>query len=166
MAENDDTQHPEHEDAATTDASSADRQPAKAKRSPFTFTDDGCRSEIRVGALLILAAVFLWLWLGPAWSSRLYFIGLPLLLIGVPLQVRDQRRIARPGFPLKLGLVFALGGALMWPDLLYRESVGGDVSVQPVAPLLVVAGLWILAWWPVSRLRPAAAPAGGGEREA
>ncbi|MFW5751291.1 MAG: hypothetical protein ACOCZK_06540 [Planctomycetota bacterium] len=166
MAETDDTQPASAEEAGTTGERSADQAEDKRKRSPFTFTDDGCRSEIRVGALLILAAVFLWLWLGPAWSSRLYFIGLPLLLIGVPLQVRDQRRIARPGFPLKLGLVFALGGALMWPDLLYRESVDGAVAVQPVAPLLVVAGVWILAWWPVSRLRPAGATAGGGDGEA
>ena len=64
-------------------------QKKKAKKEGFTFTDDGCRTELRVGALLILAAVFLWLWLGPLTSMKLFLAGVPLLnhrcpLAGVP----------------------------------------------------------------------------------
>jgi hypothetical protein len=109
---------------------------------------------VRLGALIILAAVFLWLWLGPTMSSRLYLLGAPLLLIGVPLQALQARRDGRPGFPWKLGLVMTIGGALMWPDLRYRETIGGAVHVQEVAPLLLAAGLWILLWWPMARARP------------
>ena len=128
----------------------ADTSAKKEKKEPFTFTDDGCRTEIRVGTLIILAAVFLWLWLGPTTSSILYFVGLPLILIGVPLHALDTRKRGRPGYPLKLGLVLTIGGALMWPDLLFREVVTGPVHVQPVAPLLVSAGIWMLLWWPVT----------------
>ena len=124
----------------------------QAHKKAFTFTDDGCRTEIRLGVLLILAAVFVWLWLGPRWSAGLYFLGLPLVLIGAPLHARDARRYARPGYPLKLGVILTIGALLMWPDLLYREVVGGPLRVQPMAPLLVVAGGWILAWWPWARI--------------
>lgn len=135
--------------------SSGTDQAQEQEKEGFTFTDPGCRTEIRLGTLLMLAAVFLWLWLGPATSSLLYFIGLPLVLVGVPLQALQGRRFARPGYPLKLGLVLTLGGlAMMW-DLRFREVVGGPLGVQPVAPMLFVAGLWMLAWWPVSRPRPA-----------
>ncbi|MDA3960599.1 MAG: hypothetical protein PF961_07395 [Planctomycetota bacterium] len=123
----------------------------KPKKDGFTFTEDGCRSEIRLGSLLILASVFLWLWLGPATSSLLYFVGLPLVLVGVPIQALQGRRFGRPGYPWKLALALTIGGAAMWPDLAYREVVGGSLQVQPVAPMLLVAGLWMLAWWPVSR---------------
>ena len=52
----------------------------------LTFTDDGCRTELRIGALLVLVAVFVWLWLGPDIASRLALVGLPLLLVGGALQ--------------------------------------------------------------------------------
>lgn len=140
------------------EASSTDPQPEpaatgtdQAEKEGFTFTDPGCRTEIRLGTLLILAAVFLWLWLGPSTSSLLYFIGLPLVLVGVPLQALQGRRFGRPGYPLKLGLTLSLGGLAMVPDLLYREIAGGEWHVQPVAPMLIVAGVWMLVWWPVSR---------------
>ncbi|MBA3710264.1 MAG: hypothetical protein H0W83_15745 [Planctomycetes bacterium] len=132
-------------------ASEPDKKSDKEAKPGFTFTDPGCRTEIRVGALLVLAAVFLWLWLGPETSGRLYLVGAPLLLIGVPLQAFQAMR-GRPGFPWKLGIAFALLGGLMWPDLRYRESVDGPIHVQPVVPLLLGAGLWILAWWPISRI--------------
>ena len=138
-----------------------DAQPGadeQGEKDGFTFTDPGCRTEIRLGTLLILAAVFLWLWLGPSTSSLLYFIGLPLILVGVPLQALQGRRFARPGFPWKLGLVLTFGGLAMAWDLRFREVAGGGLHVQPVAPMLIIAGVWMLAWWPVAR--PVAATAG------
>lgn len=121
----------------------------KAEKPGFTFTDPGCRTEVRVGALLVLAAVFLWLWLGPQTAGRLYLIGAPLLLVGIPLQAL-QARGGRPGFPWKLGIAFTVGALAMWPDLRWRETVDGAVQVQTVVPLLLAAGIWILVWWPVA----------------
>ena len=145
----------------TETAPAADRKPEDEKPG-FVFTDPGCRTEVRVGALLVLAAVFLWLWWGPQNSSRLYLVGAPLLLVGIPIQA-IQRRAGRPGYPWKLGLALAIGGCAMWPDLRYQEVVDGVqrvTSVQPVAPLLAFAGLWILLWWPIAVLgaRPIAIP--------
>jgi len=126
---------------------------ATPSKPGFAFTTDGCRTDVRVGALLVLMAVFLWLWLGPGTSSKLYLIGAPLLLVGVPMQAIQARRHGRPGYPWRLGLALGLGGALMWPDLLYRERFDAALQVQPVAPLLVAAGAWILLWWPIARRR-------------
>jgi len=137
---------------------SAPTPPGTAAAKPvtpgFAFTTDGCRSDVRIGALLVLMAVFLWLWLGPSLSSKLYLIGTPLLLFGVPMQAIQARRDGRPGYPWKLGLALGIGGALMWPDLMYRERFDQALQVQPVAPLLTAAGAWILIWWPVARRRP------------
>jgi hypothetical protein len=141
-------------------ASAAAGQPANqpeqpAKKPPekpgFTFTDPGCRTEVRVGVLLVLAAVFLWLWLGPEKSGRLYLLGAPLLLIGIPLQA-IQARAGRPGFPWKVGIAFTAGALLMGPDLRYREDIGADAAIhfQTVVPLLLAAGAWILLWWPLA----------------
>lgn len=116
----------------------------------FCFTDPGCRTEVRLGALIILGAVFLWLFFGPTFCSRLYMVGAPLLLIGIPIQALQSRQ-GRPGYPWKLGLAITIGGALMWPDLRYREVIGGPVHVQEISPLLLAAGIWILAWWPVAK---------------
>ena len=118
----------------------------------FCFTDPGCRTEVRLGALIILGAVFLWLFFGPTFCSRLYMVGAPLLLIGIPIQAIQSRQ-GRPGYPWKLGLAITIGGAFMWPDLRYREVIGGPVHVQEIAPLLLMAGVWILAWWPVAGFR-------------
>jgi hypothetical protein len=126
--------------------------PAKpAGGSGFTFTDGGCRTEVRIGGLLVLGAVFLWLWLGPQWATRLYLVGAPLLLIGIPWQAFDARK-GRPGYPWKLGIAFAVFAACMYPDLRYRDDIPGVVQVQTVVPLLGAAGVWILAWWPVAML--------------
>jgi hypothetical protein len=140
-------------------AASAEAGKNTSASAGFCFTDPGCRTEVRLGALIILAAVFLWLWLGPTTSSRLYLIGAPLLLIGIPIQAYQARKHGRPGYPWKLGLVMAIGGALMWPDLRYREVVTGPVHVQEVAPLLLAAGLWIVMWWPFARLHSSATTA-------
>ena len=137
-------------DAATTPpapAPAAQAEPAKPQASAFCFT------EVRLGALIILGAVFLWLFFGPTFCSRLYLAGAPLLLIGIPLQAIQARRDGRPGYPWKLGVALTIGGALMWPDLRYREVIGGPVHVQEIAPLLLAAGVWIMAWWPVARTR-------------
>lgn len=142
-----------------TDATAASPTPAApadaAKPAPtaFCFTDPGCRTEVRLGALIILAAVFLWLFFGPTVCSRLYLIGAPLLFIGIPIQAIQARRDGRPGYPWKLGLALTLGGGFMWPDLRFRESITGPVHVQEIAPLLLAAGVWILLWWPYARTR-------------
>ncbi|TVR15460.1 MAG: DUF308 domain-containing protein [Planctomycetota bacterium] len=131
------------------------RPPADGQESvPFTFTDGGCRTEVRIGLLLMLAAVFLWLWLGPTMSARLYLLGCPLLIVGIPLQAWQSRTASRPGYPLKIGIILTVGGLLMWPDVLYRETVDGALGVQPMAPLLLLPGLWILAWAWFARPRP------------
>ena len=124
--------------------------PTPTPRKGLTFTDDGCRIDVRVGALLVVAAVFLWLWLGSTMSSRVYLVGLPFLLWGVPWQAMQARTLGRPGFPWKVGLAFTVLGAAMSYDLRYRELPGGPVKVQEVGPLLLVAGVWIMAWWPVA----------------
>jgi hypothetical protein len=134
--------------AAPSESSDKDK-----KKDGFAFTDPGCRWDVRLGVLLVLAAVFLWLWLGPAKSSRLYLLGAPFLLYGVPMQAFQARRDGRPGFPWKVGLTMTIGGLLMWPDLMYQESITDKAHVQPVAYLLVIAGAWILAWWPLARRR-------------
>ncbi|TVR43093.1 MAG: hypothetical protein EA402_10215 [Planctomycetota bacterium] len=110
---------------------------------------------MRLAILLMLAAVFLWLWLGPARSAMVYFLGVPLLAYGIPLQAWQARSQGRPGYPMKMGLILAIGGALMIPDMLYRESVDGPLSVQPMALLLLFPGLWIIGWWFFARSRPA-----------
>jgi len=122
---------------------------AKAPANGFTFTDDGCRTELRLGALLLMAGVFLWAFLGPQKSSWLVIAGIPLLLLGVPLQAFQARK-GRPGFPWKVGLSFAALGLSMCYDLRYREEVGGPMHIQPVAYYLLLAGLWILVWWPLA----------------
>jgi len=125
--------------------------PAPAKIA-FAFTDAGCRTEIRLGALLVLVGVFMWGWLGPAWASPLAWIGVPLVLVGVVLQILDGRRHGRPGYPWKLGIAMGIFGVIMAMDLTYRERFDSPLAVQLTAVLLVIPGLWMLAGWPVYRL--------------
>jgi hypothetical protein len=129
----------------------ADVSPKPAKRPAFTFTDAGCRTEVRAGVLLVLAAVFLWLWAGPTLASKIYLAGATLLVIGLPIQAVQSRR-GRPGFPWKVGVAMTLLGLAMWPDLIYREAVGGPRRVQDIAWMLTAAGAWVLLWWPVAAL--------------
>lgn len=117
----------------------------------MVFTHDGCRVEIRLGALLILAAVFLWLLLGPRICTLIYLLGLPLFVFGVVAQARDARNRGRPGYPLRLGLILTIGALAMTPDLIYRETVGGPLGIHPMAPMLGLAGLWILFLAPFAR---------------
>lgn len=138
--------------AVAAPASSPVPPPAAAPaKAGWAFTDPGCRTDVRVGALLVLVAVFLWLWFGPTTSARIYLAGCPFLLWGIPWQA-IQARAGRPGYPWKLGLAMAVLGGAMWPDLRYREVPGGPIEVQIIAPLLLAAGLWIVAWWPVAVL--------------
>ncbi len=136
----------------TTPPAPAINAPAPTPRSGFAFTDPGCRTDVRVGALLILGALFLWLWFGPATSAKLFLAGAPFLLWGIPWQAIQGWRQGRPGYPWKLGIAMTLMGIFTWIDLRYRELPDGPVSVQIIAPLLTGAGVWILLWWPVSRL--------------
>jgi hypothetical protein len=122
------------------------------KKPWFTFTDDGCRTEVRLGGLLVAAGVFLWLWLGPPIAGKLCGAGMLLLLVGVPIQA-VQTWSGRPGYPWKLGLGMAVLGGAMWPDLTYRLHPDGPLAVQEIAWFLAGSGAWILLWWPVSRLR-------------
>ncbi len=119
------------------------------KKPGFTFTDPGCRTDIRLGALLILAAVFLWLWFGPQTSAKIFMVGAPLILWGIPWQA-FQAREGRPGYPWKLGLALtALALPMCW-DLRFREEPTSALQVQIIAPLLLGTGLWIMLWWPIS----------------
>ena len=106
--------------------------------------------RVALGALLVLVAVFVWLWLGPDVASRLALIGMPLLIIGGALQVRDAGK-GRPGYPGKLAITLLVFGLLMLPDLRYRESVGGPLSWQPMPVLMLIAGVWLCALWPIAR---------------
>lgn len=133
---------------ATTSAASVEPA-AKAKKASFAFTTDGCRSELRLGALLVLAGTFLWNFVGPTWAMRVAIVGLPLLLVGVVLQALAARR-GVPGMPWKLGIAMLILGAAMTWDFRYRDIPGGTMDVVLVGPILAVSGIWILLWLPLS----------------
>ena len=129
----------------------AEAPAAEPKKPGFAFTDPGCRTDIRVGALLILAAVFLWLWFGPQTSAKIFMAGAPLILWGIPWQAFEART-GRPGYPWKLGLAMtALALPMCW-DLRFREESINPLQVQIIAPLLLGTGIWILLWWPLYRM--------------
>jgi len=115
----------------------------------FTFTKDGCHWTVRLGLLMMLAAVFLWLYLGPLWAGWLFLCSTPFLVGGVPFQAWQARTVGRPGYPLKVGVIATVLGVIMWYDLSYREFPDGPLQVQATAPILLVSGLWILGWWPL-----------------
>ena len=142
-------------------AEASEEKKKEDSKPGFTFTKDGCRTEIRVGALLLLAGIFFWLFLGPATCTKICLVGLVAILIGVPLQALDAKKYNRPGYPKLLGWIFTIGGLAMLPDLCYRESIGGPLQIQIIGPLIVIAGVWMLAWMPVARFSGAQA---NGER--
>jgi hypothetical protein len=123
---------------------------ARIRNTPIT--DDGCRLEVRAGALLLVAACFLWQFAGPTWCVWGALVGLLLLAIGVPVQA-FQARGGQPGYPWKLGLLLALFGGLQWFDLRYAETPGGPVLPAQTAVLMTVPGVWILLWGLVARRR-------------
>ncbi len=125
----------------------ADAQAKKKKKDPFCFTDPGCRTEVRLGALLTVGPIFLWMWLGPEKAVWLLVMGIPLLWSGIPIQAIQARKHGRPGYPWKLGIAFALLGGLMIPDQVSRVTPDGGLAMQIQAPLLCLSGLWILGWW-------------------
>lgn len=124
---------------------------APAKPSPWRFTDPGCRSDLRLGALLVVAGVFLWLFAGPKLCMLAIIAGAPLFLFGVAAQA-VQARGGRPGFPWKLGIAMTVFGVAMCWDLRYREAVGQEVKVVANAVVMLAGGLWILLWWPVAAI--------------
>jgi hypothetical protein len=126
-------------------------EPAKPRRPLLTFTDPGCRWELRLGLLLVLAASFLWAWLGPMWAKDVLIIGVPLVLVGAILQAW-QARSGRPGYPLKLALFLVAIGVVMCFDLSYRESVGDRWRVAPPPAIIAGTGLWLLLLYPVARI--------------
>ena len=125
------------------------------KKKSFAFTEDGCRTEVRLGGLLVAASTFLWLFAGPDLCSKFYLVGAALLLVGIPIQA-IQGRGGRPGYPWKMGLAMAVLGGAMLLDQRFREAPGGPIHVQDVSWMVAVPGVWILLWWPISRR--AAAP--------
>ena len=125
----------------------------KPKKPSWTFTDDGCRWEVRLSLLVMLAAVFLWLFLSPPRSAPLYFIALPVFMVGVVIQAIQGRKQGRPGYPLKIGVILTAIGLLSIPGALYRETVDGPLGIQPMVLLMLFPGIWILGCWPFSRQR-------------
>lgn len=121
--------------------------PAPPPRRPWLqFTHPGCRSELRVGALLVLAGTFLWNFAGPSLSMKLALAGLPLLAIGAVLQALRETR----GYPWRLALAMLILGLPMCWDFRYREVPGGEVQVLLIGPILAVAGGWLVLWWPLA----------------
>lgn len=119
--------------------------PPAPPKPGFKFTVPGCRTELRLGAFLVLAGTFLWNFVGPTWAMRLVLVGAPLLLVGTVLQALAARR-GVDAMPWKLALAMAvLGGAMCW-DFRYRELPGGPLAVVLVGPALLGAGAWILLW--------------------
>ena len=118
-----------------------------AKKASFAFPPAACRSELRLGALLVLAGTFLWNFVGPTWAMRVAVVGAPLLLVGVVMQALAARR-GLPGMPWKLGVAMLILGVAMTWDFRYRDLPGGPMGVVLVGPILAVSGAWILLWLP------------------
>jgi hypothetical protein len=148
----------------TTDEPTPEKEPEHP--GGFTFTDGGCRTELRLGALLTLMGVFFWQFSLP-WAQRFLLIGLPLVLIGVPWQAFDARRYGRPGYPWKLAIALTVIGLALLSDQFYRTSITSPTQLMwPWVPSLIFAGIWMLVWWPVAR--PPARPEpmiDGGDRD-
>ena len=133
------------EDTVASDVSEA-KKDKKKKKEPFCFTDPGCRTDVRFGALLIVAATFLWNFIGPEKAVLLLVLSIPFLWIGVVLQALQARNEQRPGYPWKLAITLGVIGFLMIPDQVYRATPDGPLQVQLQAPVLFLSGLWIFAW--------------------
>ncbi len=126
-------------------------QPAP-RRSWLQFTMPGCRTELRLGALLVLAGSFLWNFAGPALAMKLAVVGLPLLIIGAALQAVVTSRQGIDAYPWKLAVAMLVLGLPMCWDFRFRDAPGGPIHILLVGPILAVAGAWLALWWPVSAM--------------
>lgn len=123
----------------------------EAQRRPWLqFTLPGCRTELRLGALLVLAGTFLWNFAGPSLAMKLAVIGLPLLIVGAALQALLSARQGVDAYPWKLAVAMLILGVPMCFDFRYRDAPGADLQMLLVGPILAVAGGWLALWWPVS----------------
>ena len=109
--------------------------PKNKEKPHWTFTDDGYRWDVRLSLLVMLMAVFLWLWLTPPRSAPLYLIAARFLCLALVCRLGKSRTSNRPGHSLKLGIILTVIGGLMVPDALYREQVDGPLGIQPMALL-------------------------------
>jgi hypothetical protein len=130
-------------------------KPAKPPSKPwFTWTDYGCRWEVRLGFFLITGYALLVDFLGEMFSlagmAKLALVGLALL-IGIPIQAHQGRTQGRPGYPLLMGLVLTVLGAFLVYDLRSRTGPFDPLELRPAAVIILGAGLWVLAWWPYCR---------------
>ena len=152
------------ESSPSADAPAGGAQPAHAAEPApssggFSFTDDGCRLELQVGGLLVVACVFLWQFLpgitngGMSVCAFGWLIGALLIVVGAPIQAWQARTAGRPGYPWKLGLALVFFGGFMLWDLRYREVPSGPLILHQTALMMVSPGLWILLWWPLARTR-------------
>ncbi len=124
-------------------------QPAK-RRTWLQFTLPGCRTELRLGALLVLSGTFLWNFAGPSLAVKLAVVGLPLLIVGATLQAMISAKQGIDAYPWKLAVAMLILGLPMTFDFRYRDAPGEAVQYVLVGPILAVAGAWLALWWPVS----------------
>lgn len=118
-----------------------------APRKPWLqFTHPGCRTELRVGALLVLAGTFLWNFAGPSLAVKLAIIGMPFLIVGTIIQALRGTH----GYPWRLALAMLILGLPMCWDFRYRDEPGGPLHLLLIGPILAVAGAWLLLWWPLA----------------
>ncbi len=129
-------------------------QPAAAapRRPWLQFTLPGCRTELRLGALLVLSGTFLWNFAGPSLAMKLAVIGLPLLVVGAALQALLSARQGVDAYPWKLAVAMLILGVPMCFDFRYRDAPGAELQLLLVGPILAVAGGWLALWWPVSAM--------------
>ncbi len=126
--------------------------PEAPGRPWLQFTLPGCRTELRLGALLVLAGTFLWNFAGPSLAMKLAILGLPLLIVGAVLQALLAARQGVDAYPWKLAVAMLILGVPMCFDFRYRDAPGAEVQVLLVGPILAVAGGWLALWWPVSAM--------------
>ncbi len=117
-----------------------------AKRAWLQFTGPGCRTELRLGAFLVLTGTFLWNFAGPSLAMKLAIVGLPLLLVGTVLQALR----AGHAYPWKLAVAMLLLGLPMCWDFRYRDAPDGPLNLLLVGPILAISGAWLALWWPVA----------------
>jgi len=135
-----------------TDTMTAPGQPAPQIHRPLLqFTLPGCRTELRLGALLVLAGTFLWNFVGPAVAIKIAILGLPLVLVGAITQTLAARR-GVDAYPWKMAVAMLALGVPMCFDFRYRDAPGDTVHILLVGPFLAASGAWLAIWWPISAI--------------